>query len=298
MRKRKKQMLVLGGTAAALTVLFIILLAVSSRMARTNEAKRNLSSEPVAPEAQSHASIVSIQETGSSQAETSSSTDSGSASAQTVTSETAPGSSSTVENSDSSSDTVQISDGSGSWNLRLVNGKYKLPDDFSPDLVTIPNYNRDAGMKFDSRAVDALMQMCDAAKADGVSLLIISAYRSYSTQASLYNNKVNYYLNQGYGREEAEDLAATVVARPQTSEHNLGLAVDINSVEEDFDQTEAFTWLQNNCTKYGFIMRYPKDKESITGVIYEPWHYRYVGVGVADQIMKKGICLEEYLGRQ
>ncbi len=297
MQKRKRQLWILGGTAAGLTVLFIILLFVSNHMARTNEAERSTSSEIVAPEAQDQASVASILDTGSSEAEASSS-ELASSSSEAASSST-PASSSAVASttSSASSDTVQISDDSGSWNLRLVNGKYKLPDDFSPDLVTIPNYNRDAGMKFDRRAVDALMQMCDAAKADGVNLLIISAYRSYSTQASLYNNKVNYYLNQGYGREEAGDLAATVVARPQTSEHNLGLAVDINSVEEDFDQTEAFTWLQNNCTKYGFIMRYAKNKESLTGVIYEPWHYRYVGVGIADQIMKKGICLEEYLGK-
>ncbi|MGI6269220.1 MAG: M15 family metallopeptidase [Candidatus Howiella sp.] len=293
MRRRKKQMLILGGTAIALTVLFIILMITSNHMARINQAERSTSSEIVASEARDEVSVVSILDSDSSAQETSDSPSSLSSAAASV-----PASSVTATSAAASSGAVQISDGSGSWNLRLVNGKYKLPDDFSPDLATIPNYNRDAGMKFDRRAVDALMQMCDAAKADGVNLLIISAYRSYNTQASLYNNKVNYYLNQGYGREEAEDLAATVVARPQTSEHNLGLAVDINSVEEDFDQTEAFTWLQNNCTKYGFIMRYPKNKESITGVIYEPWHYRYVGVGIADQIMKKGTCLEEYLGKQ
>ena len=101
--------------------------------------------------------------------------------------------------------------------------------------------------------------------------------------------------NPGCSEEEALKGAATEVARPGTSEHNLGLAVDFNSVEQNFENTEAFNWLNKHCTEYGFILRYSASTQDITGVIYEPWHYRYVGKENAKKIMKSGLTLEEYV---
>ena len=107
-------------------------------------------------------------------------------------------------------------------------------------------------------------------------------------------------LAEGNDQQAAEDEAATVVARPGCSEHNTGLAVDVEcadfaDLDEGFRDTFAYEWLMEHCAEYGFILRFPQDKEDITGVIYEPWHYRYVGVEAATEIMSRGLCLEEYL---
>lgn len=301
MERKQRNLILLIVIAVLLLLLFIILSAVYFHRAADKTEITSSSGEIIADEARSDVVVESIiGESGESSAVLSSSESSSplsdmSSGASSGTSARSSGSSS-LTGSDSP---VQISDDSGEWNLRLVSAAYMLPDDFSPTLSTISmDYARDKGMKFDSRAIDALESMCAAAKQDGVSLMVISAYRSFTTQQTLYNRKVNYYLEQGYDDDEAGDLAATVVARPKTSEHNLGLAVDLNSVEEDFDQTAAFDWLQIHCASYGFILRYPKEKQDITGVIYEPWHYRYVGVSAAEQITKKGITLEEYLGKE
>ena len=103
--------------------------------------------------------------------------------------------------------------------------------------------------------------------------------------------------NKNLTREQAEIRAATAVARPRTSEHELGLAVDFNSVEENFEDTKEFKWLKENAHKYGFIMRYPKENQDLTAVIYEPWHYRYVGIENALEIKNSGLCLEEFLSQ-
>lgn len=116
----------------------------------------------------------------------------------------------------------------------------------------------------------------------------------------MFENKIKDFIGQGYTRKEAKKKAGTVVALPGTSEHEIGLAVDIVDVkyqllEENQEKTETQKWLMKNCWKYGFILRYPKDKQKITGVIYEPWHYRFVGKENAKMIMKNNLCLEEYL---
>ena len=119
--------------------------------------------------------------------------------------------------------------------------------------------------------------MIEAAKEDGIKLISVSAYRSYEKQQSLYKNKVNYYLKQGYSQKGAENKASTIVAIPGTSDHNLGLAVDFNYLEQRHESKPELVWLKEHAEEYGFVMRYPKNKENCTGVIYEPWHYRYVG---------------------
>lgn len=181
------------------------------------------------------------------------------------------------------------------WNLLLVNAWNKMPDHYE-STIKIVNYA--AGKEFDSRAVDALRQMIQAGSQYNLSAA--SLYRSVELQTTLYNRKVNSYLSQGYQQKEAEAKAATVVARPGTSEHNTGLAVDIlgsgySSLEQSFENTPAFKWLKEHCAEYGFILRFPKEWEDVTGVIYEPWHYRYVGVEHAKKIMSRGITLEQYL---
>ncbi len=182
------------------------------------------------------------------------------------------------------------------WNLRLVNTSHPLPDDFTVDVTELSN-----GHAIDSRAYPALQEMMDAARAEGLSPVICSSYRTMDTQKRLFQQQVDAYLDRGYSQEDAEVEAAVWVAIPGTSEHQLGLAVDIvdlsyQLLDEKQEQTPVQQWLMAHCQEYGFILRYPTDKSDITGIGYEPWHYRYVGKEAAEEIMREGICLEEYLG--
>lgn len=171
----------------------------------------------------------------------------------------------------------------------LVNPKNKIPKDYEPNLVKIDN-----GYYLDKQAATAYNKMKKAATKDGISLWVVSAYRSQERQVTVFNNKVKEYMNMGYSKNQAYDKASKFVAIPGTSEHSLGLALDINSLYQNFEKTKEFKWLYKNCAKYGFILRYPKDKTDITQINYEPWHYRYVGTTIAKEIMKDKICLEEY----
>ena len=144
--------------------------------------------------------------------------------------------------------------------------------------------------------------MMDDARAQGLSPLICSSYRTKDKQQRLFNNEVVAYQQQSSSQKEAEEKASFWVARPGTSEHQMGLAVDIvatsnQQLDESQERTAEQQWLIQNCYKYGFILRYPNDKNQITKVGYEPWHYRYVGKEHAQKIMKEGICLEEYLDK-
>lgn len=182
-----------------------------------------------------------------------------------------------------------------SWALTLVNWENPVPADYTiPELVELRN-----GQSFDRRAYPSLQRMMDDCRAAGLDPLICSSYRTEEFQTELFENKAAQYIAQGYDRTEAETLAAGWVARPGTSEHQLGLAVDIvdngyQSLDETQEQTAVQQWLLEHCQEYGFILRYPTDKAELTGVNYEPWHYRYVGSAAAE-IMEQGICLEEYL---
>lgn len=182
------------------------------------------------------------------------------------------------------------------WQLTLVNPWNTLHTSYQVNVAEIDS-RFGAGKLFDARAVKYLNAMCEAALNDGVSLSVISAHRTYDYQQMLYNNEVAEYkmYNPGCSEDEALKAAATEVARPGTSEHNLGLAVDFNSVEQNFENTDAFRWLNEHCTEYGFILRYSTTTQDITGVIYEPWHYRYVGKENAKKIRASGLTLEEYV---
>ena len=138
--------------------------------------------------------------------------------------------------------------------------------------------------------------MYEAAKKEGINLTPCSGYRSYELQERNYNNKVSFFESQGYSNADAKVKAATIIMPPGSSEHNLGYAMDIVCVDEWFEDTDEFRWLTENAADYGFIMRYPKDKQDITKVIYEPWHWRYVGVELAKELKGSGLVMEEYFG--
>ena len=181
------------------------------------------------------------------------------------------------------------------WMLKLVNVENPLEADFEPPLAE----NADMYL-FDSRAVSTLDAFLNAGREAGYPFVLTSAYRSHSYQRMLFEEKADEYVISGYGREEAEREAASIVARPGTSEHQLGLAADIVSenypyLEEGFGNSDEAKWLRENCAEYGFILRYAYDKTDITGIIHEPWHFRYVGTQVARFIMENDLCLEEFL---
>ena len=178
------------------------------------------------------------------------------------------------------------------WYLTLVNSSYRIPDDYEPDLV----YVCGSGERLDRNVAEHYEEMYNAALKDGVNLTPCSGYRSYEVQERNYNNKVSFYESQGYSNKDAKVKAATIIMPPGSSEHNLGYAMDIVCVEEWFEDTQEFKWLTENAADYGFIMRYPKDKQDITKVIYEPWHWRYVGVELAKDLKNSGLVLEEYMG--
>lgn len=180
------------------------------------------------------------------------------------------------------------------WYLILANGENQLPEDHVVNTVKIKGGLTDYPFALDERIVDIWSQMYDDAKADGVTLSVISAYRSVELQAQSFNNAKEKFLKQGYSEEEAIALTAKSYMFPGCSDHNLGLAVDIGTTQTSFENTAAFKWLSENAENYGFVLRYPKDKTEITKVKYEPWHYRYVGVEAAKEMNELGMCLEEY----
>jgi D-alanyl-D-alanine carboxypeptidase len=180
------------------------------------------------------------------------------------------------------------------WNLIFVNPWNKLPDDFEFEIGTI------GSRKMDKRIVANVEKMFLDAKNDGIDLMIASAYRTVERQTELFNEQIKSYKNQGYSDTDAYNEAKQWVAIPGTSEHHTGLALDIVTptyqvLNYGFDTTDAFKWLNENCTEYGFILRYPKGKTDITGITYEPWHYRYVGVEIAKYITENNLTFEEYI---
>lgn len=181
------------------------------------------------------------------------------------------------------------------WRLLLVNPQKMLPKSFSIELKKLKN-----GQSVDERIYPDLQEMMDAARAAGLSPLICSSYRTGEKQQRLYERKVREYLRKGYAEKRAGEEAAKWVAVPGTSEHQTGLAVDIvaesyQMLDERQEETEEQQWLLENAWKYGFVLRYPKNNSEITGVNYEPWHYRYVGKEAAREMYEEGMCLEEYL---
>jgi LAS superfamily LD-carboxypeptidase LdcB len=181
--------------------------------------------------------------------------------------------------------------------LVLINKERNLPSDWSPDDLIIPNvsfpFKEDTPVKYLRKAAaEALEDLFEQAKSENINLCAISGYRSFETQQRIYNNEVKLY-----GQEQA----SKAVAFPGQSEHQTGLAMDVSSPSMNYTLRESFgdsvegKWLKEHAKDYGFIIRYPKDKEDITGYSYEPWHIRYVGEEVASSIMNNNITLEEYM---
>jgi len=181
------------------------------------------------------------------------------------------------------------------WNLTLVNRYNVLHRDFSPGTSHIGG-----GHYFDARAADSLLEMLASARSEGFSPLVVSGHRTIDRQRTLFNNQYNRQRNNGLNSEEAFDAARRVVAYPGESEHNLGLAVDIvsnshTSLTSAFGQTPEGRWLAQNSWRYGFVLRYPDHKQHITNIIYEPWHFRYVGRTHAAIMFELDLVLEEYI---
>lgn len=188
-----------------------------------------------------------------------------------------------------------ITDVEQAWNLLLVNPWNKLPQGFTVKLASIGN-----GYSVDARCADALHKMLSDCRAAGLSPVVCSAYRTQQKQESLFNKRVAARIAKGMSRAEAEAETAKSTAVPGTSEHQIGLAVDIvDNHNWSLDQSQANMptqkWLMAHSWEYGFILRYSSEKSNLTGIIYEPWHYRYVGKDVARTMYEQGICLEEYI---
>ena len=181
------------------------------------------------------------------------------------------------------------------WRLILVNKQNSIPDDYEFPLGTISG-----DMKCDERVIEDLLAMMQAAKDDNINLIICSPYRDLKRQIYLFERKINTYMDAGMSYIEAYKKACVTVTSPNASEHQIGLAFDIYTqshmlLNKAFAKTDAGKWLAAHCYEYGFILRYPEGKEYLTGVQYEPWHFRYVGVEAATVITKEGITLEEFL---
>lgn len=193
----------------------------------------------------------------------------------------------TIENITSEENLKKLND----WRLTLVNYENEMPKDYIPPLSNI-----DKERQFDSRAINSLLQMMLDMNNAGINhIWAQSAYRNPKKQEHLIQESIQEYLAEGKTEEEAKALTARSIGEPYKSEHNLGLAVDFNDINYAFEEEKAFSWLVENAENYGFILRYPEDKERITKIKYEPWHWRYVGIENAKEINKLGLCLEEYI---
>ena len=175
------------------------------------------------------------------------------------------------------------------WNLVVVNRWNPIPENYSVELTVLSN-----GQKVDSRIYPHLQEMFDAARAEGIYPIVREGYRTDDEQQEILDDKIQAYINEGYSQRKAEKAAKEWVALPGTSEHQIGIAVDINADKTKCTNDDVYAWLADNAYKYGFVLRYPLGKQEITGTSYEPWHYRYVGAEVAQEIYEQGICLEEY----
>ena len=174
-------------------------------------------------------------------------------------------------------DISAVSSDDDDWQLMLVNAENPLPEGYAPELTELSN-----GHKVDKRVYPSLQKMFDDARSEGIRPMISSSYRTSA--------------QQGYSPGRALEIAKTWAAVPGRSEHQTGLALDITTADASVQAAETvWKWLGENSYKYGFILRYPQDKTDITGISNEPWHFRYVGKAAAEEIHKRGLCLEEYL---
>ncbi len=203
-----------------------------------------------------------------------------------------PSTTETTKSNESESGRIIVNPRQENWNLVVVNSSREMPEGYVPELDEI----YDTGVYMDYRVTPHYEKMYSAAKKDGITLTPYSGYRSYDRQKRNYNNLTDKYMGQyNLSRTEAAKKAATVILPPGTSEHNLGLAMDICNTYDSFAGQKEYKWLVEHAHEYGFILRYTAEKKPITGIVAEPWHWRYVGVEHAEKIKNSGLCLEEYL---
>lgn len=181
------------------------------------------------------------------------------------------------------------------WCLILTNARYPVPDDYEVELAQLPGSNQSV----DARIYEPLVAMFDAMKAEGLKPVVCSGYRTLDKQEKLFNRKVQSYVRSGYSMEDANNMARQVLSIPGSGEHCLGLAVDIyassyKALEIGFENTKEGKWLREHSQDYGFTLRYDRGKEEVTGIQYEPWHFRYVGVEVARYLKDNQLSLEEF----
>lgn len=182
-----------------------------------------------------------------------------------------------------------VADTANGWNLILVNDDYYVSEDYKVELWELQN-----GEKVDARIYPYLQEMFESAKKEEIYMIVADGYRSNEEQQEIMEDKIDEYEEKVLLRFLAKHMAERWVAVPGTSEHQLGLAVDINADIYNYGW-EVYNWLEKNAHEYGFIQRYPEEKEYLTGISYEPWHYRYVGVEAATEMYEKNLCLEEYV---
>lgn len=181
------------------------------------------------------------------------------------------------------------------WCLILTNAEYPVPEDYAVTLRDVPGTDQ----KVDERIYEPLMNMLEAMKAEGLSPVVCSGYRTLDKQEKLFNRKVSAYVKKGRSKEESYALARQTLSIPGSGEHCLGLAVDFytrsyHQLERAFEKTPEGKWLREYAQDYGFILRYDEGKEEITGIGYEPWHFRYVGIDVARYLKEHNLSLEEF----
>ena len=186
--------------------------------------------------------------------------------------------------------TTSIGHDDSAWSLILINKWNVIPQGYSIELTELKN-----GQSVDSRIYPALQEMFDAARSAGVYPVVASGYRTSHLQQQMMDEKIAEYRAAGYTYEDAAAKAEEWVARPGASEHQIGIAIDINADGVHSTGDQVYAWLNDNSHRYGFIRRYPAGKSAVTGVMHEPWHYRYVGVDAATEMSRLGLCLEEYL---
>ena len=201
------------------------------------------------------------------------------------------------DSSQAEEDQRQVSYQPDDWNLVLVNPWNEIPDGYEVNLTQLRN-----NQAIDARCYPQLQQMMDDCRAEGLNPLICASYRTMEKQQELFEDKKQRVIAEGCPEDKADEEAAKTVALPGTSEHQLGLAVDIvdmgyQQLDTEQENTPVQRWLIENSWKYGFVLRYPTEKSEITGIIYEPWHYRYVGKAAAKEMYRKNLCLEEYLAQ-
>lgn len=183
---------------------------------------------------------------------------------------------------------------SSDWRLVLINKQHPIPVDYDFTLGTFTS-----GMRCDERVIEDLLLMMQAAKKDGVNLMVRSPYRTSDHQESNFNGRIKDYMRQGLSYMEAYKVTSQVITVPGCSEHEIGLALDITSdtyqpLKQGFAETAGGQWLADHSYEYGFVLRYPEGKEYITSIEYEPWHFRYVGREAASVMKEENLCLEEF----